>query len=515
MSTADEMRLRENIGELTTTSPLSSHDYSPLEIGQARPQQISPQTEPETKSPVPGGAVRRRTSGRERQSDILESETLSPPEQPSDPSGMSTATANRGTREAPRSVDPDDGDDEDAGAPATFTSRRPADLTFDRDLVASTTPRWLVELYTISYLIFFSFLGTLARLGLQWLTFYPGTPILTPVIWANFAGSLCMGYLAEDEGLFREKNVDRSSTHESEKVEKDGPELGKAEQMKRKKAVPLYIGLATGFCGSLTSFSSFARDAFLALSNSLPSPLDHPADYSASTLSTSTTVSRNGGYSFEAWAAVVISTLALSLGGLLIGAHLASFLESVTPRIHTSVTWKVINPIIVFLAWGCWLGAVFLAIWPVRETWRGEAVFALVFAPLGCLLRFYASAKLNGLVPAFPLGTFTVNMLGTAIEGMCYDIQHVRVGVMGMVGGGRVGCQVLQGVQDGFCGCLTTISTWVAEINSLRRKHGYGYAFASVLGSLCLMVVIMGSVRWTVGYSATVCDTGYPNKIYG
>ena len=138
-----------------------------------------------------------------------------------------------------------------------------------------------------------------------------------------------------------------------------------------------------------------------------------------------------------------------------------------------------------------------------------------MFAPLGCLLRFYASIKLNGLVPTFPLGTFAINMLGTAVEGMCYDIQHVRVGVMGRVGGGMIGCQILQGMQDGFCGCLTTISTWVAEINGLRRKHGWIYAFFSVLGGLCLMVIVMGSVRWTVGFSEPVCDTGYTSKQHG
>ena len=86
---------------------------------------------------------------------------------------------------------------------------------------------------------------------------------------------------------------------------------------------------------------------------------------------------------------------------------------------------------------------------------------------------------------------------------------------MGRIGGGRVGCQVLQGVQDGFCGCLTTVSTWVSEINGLKRRHGWLYAFASVMGALSLMVVIMGSVRWPRGYGTPTCSTGYPNKLHG
>ncbi|TKA79227.1 hypothetical protein B0A55_03956 [Friedmanniomyces simplex] len=363
---------------------------------------------------------------------------------------------------------------------------------------------------------------------MQWLTFYPGTPIVTPVIWANFAGCVLMGFLSEDQALFRDEWASVEAGSEKGGHITDMEAKNKAERSKRKKTIPLYIGLATGFCGSFTSFSSFARDFFLALSNDLPTPVNHPADLASTSPTTTSTMPRPRGYSFEAWAAVVIATLALALGGLMVGAHIALFLDSVTPRIPKHLTRRFIDPAIVFLAWGSWLGAIFLAIWPpdrpsgpsshgswANETWRGQALFALVFAPAGCLLRFYASLKLNGLVPTFPLGTFAVNMLGTAVEGMCYDIQHVGVGIMGRIGGGRVGCQVLQGVQDGFCGCLTTVSTWAAEIHGLRSRHWYAYAAASVLGALCLMVIIMGSVRWSVGWSSPVCNTGYTDKIYG
>jgi CrcB protein len=375
---------------------------------------------------------------------------------------------------------------------------------------------WLTTLYTISHLIFFSIIGTLARLGVQWFAFYPGTPIVTPVIWANVGGSFLMGFLSEDRQLFRDEWTTRERLH-PEKMDGKGPgELSAAERTKIKKTVPLYVGLAVGFCGSFTSFSSFMRDVFLALSNSLPAPVNHP---STGSVTTSSEVSRNGGYSFLALLAIILATVALSLGALIVGAHTALALDSITPRIPSRFTRRLLDPLMVFLGFGCWLGALFLCIWPpdrfsaTTETWRGTALFPILFAPTGCLLRFYASVKLNSLVPSFPLGTFAANMFGTAIEGMCYDIQHVGVGVNGSVGGGLVGCQVLQGVQDGFCGCLTTVSTWVGEINGLRRRSAYLYALASVVGGFCLMVVIMGSVKWTVGYSEPVCDTGYISKI--
>lgn len=69
-----------------------------------------------------------------------------------------------------------------------------------------------------------------------------------------------------------------------------------------------------------------------------------------------------------------------------------------------------------------------------------------------------------------------------------------------------MGCQVLQGVQDGFCGCLTTISTWVLELTSLRRKHAYTYAGMSVSVGLAFLVAIMGSLIWSRGISPVACS---------
>lgn len=390
-----------------------------------------------------------------------------------------------------------------------------------KDADTKKVSKLATQLYTISYLILFSFFGTLARLGLQAITFYPGAPIIFSELWANVGGSLFMGFLSEDRMLFKEEwgiaTYDRKIQEWKAKIkdEENGSGLSPVEEIPdlqaakkahaaAKKTIPLYIGLATGFCGSFTSFSSFVRDTFLALSNNLPSPLNHSQDYSPVVASTTSTVSRNGGYSFMATLAVIITTVSLCFAALFFGAHLAIFLEPYMPSLSFHKSRKYLDPFVVFLAWGCWLGAVFLAIFPPDgndarpEIWRGRAVFSLVFSPIGCLGRFYASIYLNGKVSSFPLGTFAVNMFGTAILGMAYDLQHVPLG-------GVIGCQVLQGVEDGFCGCLTTISTWVVELSSLKRSHAYRYGLASVLGGLALMVVIMGSYRWSHGFEGLVC----------
>jgi fluoride exporter len=378
--------------------------------------------------------------------------------------------------------------------------------------------RFATQLYVISYLILFSFFGTLARLGLEAITFYPGAPVIFGELWANFGGSLFMGFLSEDRMLFKEEWGTPTYDQQVEKARQQGQDeesgsssdqavdlqAAKKAHAATKKTIPLYIGLATGFCGCFTSFSSFIRDAFLALSNNLPSPLNHPEDYSPVLASSTSTVHRNGGYSFMALLAVIITTVALCISGLHIGAHLAIASEPYTPSLPFAFCRKVLDRLAVVLAWGCWLGAVFLAIFPPDrhngrpEIWRGRAVFALVFSPLGCLGRFYASIYLNSRFASFPLGTFVVNIFGTAIIGMSYDLSHVPLG-------GVVGCQVLQGIEDGFCGCLTTVSTWVSELSSLRRRNAYRYGAASVSVALCFLIVIMGSLQWTRGFSALQC----------
>ncbi|KAI9872938.1 MAG: hypothetical protein M1830_001042 [Pleopsidium flavum] len=394
--------------------------------------------------------------------------------------------------------------------------------------------KFATQLFTVSYLIFFSILGTLARLGLQALTFYPGAPVQEGVLWANFAGSLFMGFLSEDRKLFSEgwdptdndegqgekakRSDEGHNGSKGKEVSEDDRVATKKKHSALKKTIPLYIGLATGFCGSLTSFSSFTRDVFLTLSNDLPTTVSH--SYPGS-VSTGIAPSRNGGYSFMAFIAVILLTVCLCLGALQFGAHLAIAVEAVTPAVRYKLGRKILDRGVVVIAWGTWLGAIFMSIWPPDrpggpngqsswslETWRGEAIFALVFAPLGCLLRFYASTHLNGRIASFPLGTFTVNILGTIILGMCYDLQHAPLGsARHIIGGGRIGCQVLQGVMDGFCGCLTTVSTWVVELKGLKKRHAYIYGVMSVGVALAFLVVIMGSLRWTIGFSKPACVT--------
>jgi fluoride ion exporter CrcB/FEX len=271
-----------------------------------------------------------------------------------------------------------------------------------------------------------------------------------------------------------------------------------------KRPAPLYIGLATGFCGSFTTCSGFMMDIFLALSDSPFTSADN-----------TTEAPRHGvGRDIMAILAVTFLTISACLSALKLGAHVAILVDRLDLRWRRVPPLKYLDRAMIALAWGSWAGAVLLALFPPdrpggpagvsswdRETWR-PVLFSLVLAPLGCLLRFYVSIKLNTIFPAFPLGTFTVNVAGTALFGMAWDLQHASaVGIAGSL----VSCQLLQGVMGGFCGCLTTVSTWATELSSLRRTHAYIYGSTSVALSLAALVVIAGTMKWTVGWSDPVC----------
>ncbi|KAF2252757.1 hypothetical protein BU26DRAFT_419077 [Trematosphaeria pertusa] len=360
--------------------------------------------------------------------------------------------------------------------------------------------RLLAQLYTQSWLIFFSLFGTLARLGVEWATRYPNAPVTTNVLWANVGGSFILGYLQEDRALFAERRGSAlfsppSSSNSSGSGAEKGSRKLHAEHLAKKKTLPLYIGLTVGFCGSFTSFSSFMRDLLLALSNDLPSPAQ-----------SSSPEARSAGWSVSAVLGVAIIEVAGSLSALQAGAHLAIAvlpLLSKLPKINSA---RYMNPLGVVLGAGCWLGAVLLAIWPPQSSWRGEVLFALVFAPLGTMMRYILAITLNGIVAYFPLGTFAANIFGTMVLGIAYDLQHAQLHPADSVGGGIVGCQVLSGILEGFCGCLTTVSTWVVELKSLRKHHAYGYGIVSgMVGFFCL-IIIVGSLRWTLGLSTPICS---------
>ncbi|AUG78861.1 chromosome condensation protein CrcB [Kitasatospora sp. MMS16-BH015] len=103
--------------------------------------------------------------------------------------------------------------------------------------------------------------------------------------------------------------------------------------------------------------------------------------------------------------------------------------------------------------------------------WLLVAAGAAVGAPLRCLTDRVVQARHDTV---FPWGTFTVNVVGSAVLGL--------VGGAVAAGAGSPHLQLLVGT--GFCGALTTYSTFGYETLRLAETGARLLAFANVCGSL-------------------------------
>ena len=99
--------------------------------------------------------------------------------------------------------------------------------------------------------------------------------------------------------------------------------------------------------------------------------------------------------------------------------------------------------------------------------WKSIVVICLG-ASGGALLRWWFGTRLNAIFPAIPLGTFAANMLG--------------------------------GYVIGFCGGLTTFSTFSAEVATSIQAGQALWSCAEIMahvgGSLLMTFAGMGTVAW-------------------
>jgi fluoride ion exporter CrcB/FEX len=139
-------------------------------------------------------------------------------------------------------------------------------------------------------------------------------------------------------------------------------------------------------------------------------------------------------------------------------------------------------------------GAVFPTYFLLSADFRHQATAALLFAFPGTLTRYLLSLQLNTLIKVIPLGTLTANLMGTAFLGAFHVVQNISKDPVS-----SNACAILQGLSDGYCGCLTTVSTFAVEILGLKLWKGSQYAFVSWTMGQLLLLVILGPSFWTGG----------------
>lgn len=124
-----------------------------------------------------------------------------------------------------------------------------------------------------------------------------------------------------------------------------------------------------------------------------------------------------------------------------------------------------------------------------------KAIVAVsVGASVGALLRWWLGLTLNQYFPAIPPGTLAANLIGGYVVG-------VAVAVFASYSALAPEWRLL--VITGFCGGLTTFSTFSAEVVTLMQQGrallALGAAATHLLGSVLMTLAGIATVGWIRG----------------
>jgi len=112
----------------------------------------------------------------------------------------------------------------------------------------------------------------------------------------------------------------------------------------------------------------------------------------------------------------------------------------------------------------------------------------------GCLLRWFLSLTLNSYFPDIPPGTLASNLIAGYVIG-------VAIAVFGSYSGLSPEWRLF--VITGFCGGLSTFSTFSAELvthlQEGRALWALGAAAAHLCGSVVMTLAGIGTVAWVKG----------------
>ncbi len=120
--------------------------------------------------------------------------------------------------------------------------------------------------------------------------------------------------------------------------------------------------------------------------------------------------------------------------------------------------------------------------------WKSIVAIALG-AAFGALLRWQLGARLNSIFPTIPPGTLAANLIGAYVIGL---------GIAFFATFSAISPEWRLLVITGFCGGLTTFSTFSAEITSLLQQGRVSWALgavaAHVVGSVAMTFAGIGTV---------------------
>jgi CrcB protein len=120
--------------------------------------------------------------------------------------------------------------------------------------------------------------------------------------------------------------------------------------------------------------------------------------------------------------------------------------------------------------------------------WKSILAVA-IGATLGSLLRWQLGTRLNSIFPTIPPGTLAANLIGAYVVGL---------GIAFFATFSAISPEWRLLVITGFCGGLTTFSTFSAEITTLLQQGRISWALGAVAAH------VVGSVVMTFAGIATI-----------
>jgi CrcB protein len=227
------------------------------------------------------------------------------------------------------------------------------------------------------------------------------------------------------------------------------------------------MGLTTGLCGSITTFSGLMYDSCLALFGPSSRYI----------------------YPVSNYFVVIIAAFASSFVGFVLGRHFSIFIAP--PSIKSTERMQFLNdymriwlfPLLTLLSIPL---LVLLAVLLPYGHYT-YFIYSVIFAPIGSLTRYLLSIIFN-TNPNFPLGTLIANILGSYIY---FGMVAISIYVTTL---SPLGAQIIISIIQGYCGCLTTVSTFILELDTIKkRKYIYAYFIITLL-PVQIVYIILGDV---------------------
>ncbi|KAL3689333.1 hypothetical protein R1sor_015642 [Riccia sorocarpa] len=327
--------------------------------------------------------------------------------------------------------------------------------------------RWLEFFSILAHLTTFGIIGVLIRYGLENLF---GPPVggvtsnngaLFNDLPANMLGSFFMGWV----GVVFKKDISLFSEH-------------------------LAVGLSTGLMGSITTYAAMIQRM---VANMV------------------------GGRWVNGISGLVLG-MELAQVSLIIGVDSAKLMCKILERINHIRDRRGLKPlqapspdntrrrycsllIFTLVGGGLWVGSLVLTIFDRSSRSRRTLWLACVVAPPGVWMRWYF-ARLNGqgigqkhLMRWLPVGTLLVNVVASSMEAGLATVEAAVENYNSRLW--------IESLQLGLFGCLSTVSTFVAEIQTMHqgknRWRAYVYPLSTIVTSVVMGLLIYGIPVWVLG----------------